>query len=280
MQTRTRLNIALVGGLVVIGLLFWLAGREQAGQAPLLDRDPSAVSQVSVEAEGELRWRMARRDEGWWLEEPESGPADRERVGQLLPLLRAPVHARYPLEEVEPAQFGLDEPVLVIQVDGERLAVGDGEPVNRRRYVQRGNDDIVLVDEIVYFQFDRPGREFLDHRLLPAGAAVEAITFSGHELTRDDEGRWRLEPMPEAYQAEDNERLIENWQAARARKLSGFDGEADGAAVAVRLVDGRERRFLVLEDEEGLVLASPDTGLRYRFPAREADALLPPGNDD
>lgn len=282
MQTRSKLNIALIGGLAVVALLFWLAGRDDGGATPLVERPMGAIETLSVRADGRLQWTLEHQADGWRVTAPLAAPARADRVRQLLQLLRAPIGERYSLEQAPPARFGLAEPALTIEVDGEALAVGDGEPVGRQRYVRRG-DEVVLVNELVYYQFARGVDALLDNRLLPPDAGIARIRFPDHRLERNEAGRWALTPGAEAFEEGDPERLMENWRQAEARQVLAWPvpvAEPAEPAIVVELSDGRRRHFHRVDEGEGLTLACPETGLRYRFPAGAAAALLPPEDGD
>ncbi|MDQ2070493.1 DUF4340 domain-containing protein [Natronospira bacteriovora] len=277
------MNIFLLGGLAVIGLLFWLAMDEEAGDEPLLDIPVGEIREVSARDDGGLLWRLVPTETGWRLTGEMAAPAHPERVRQMLVLLRAPVHGRYSVDDLDPARVGLDQPVLRIEVNGQALTVGDSEPVQRRRYVQRG-DEILLVDELVYLQLARSGIVLVDNRLLPGGGPVEAIEFPGQTLARGEAGRWTLTPGGEAVAQLDEDdlaRLARNWETAQSREAMGWMGETvDVPLIRVHQRDGRTRVFHVVEDSAAAVtLASPETGLRYRFPAGQRPALLLPDDD-
>ena len=279
MQSRTRLNIALVAGLAVIAVLFWLAAREEAGDRPMLDLESAAVERIQA-LEGErLHWSLVRDGDDWRIEEPLQAPAHPDRVTMMLQLLRAPVRARYAVEDVELARFGLDEPALTVRVNEHVLILGDGEPVQRRRYVRLG-DEVLLVDDIVFHQFNRRAEVLVDNRLLPGGGPVEMIEFGALRLSLDDAGRWGLKPVTEGLahlESDDLARMSRNWMDAQAPETLGWPvPDLDAPMIRVRQADGSIRLFYLLESNDGQVtLGSPDTGLRYRFPATQRPALMP-----
>jgi|GEM_PF-2662076 len=277
MQSRTRLNIALLGGLIVIGLLFWLSFRDQAGGDPLLDRTVADIEHIEVRVDGMPSWSAQQGESGWQIRTPLIAPAHPERLNSLLSLLRLPVHGRYSVEEVDLARFGLDAPLLEIRVDGETLWVGDEEPVNRRRYVRKG-EEVLLLDDIFYFQFDRPPQALVDHRLLPRDSAIKAIDFGRYQLAQVSGGRWDFSgDVPEEMAVGDADQLAGNWREAQAGLVLAPDPEAPEAdgRITVEMADGRERRFDFFLAEDHFILYSPENAVRYRFPMSQRSALIP-----
>lgn len=280
MQSRTKLNFALVGGLAVIAALFWLAAREDAGDRPMLETATADIERIQAWEGDRLHWSLVRDGEQWRIDEPLQAPAHPERVAMILQLLRAPVRGRYAVADVELARFGLDEPALTVRVNGQTLNLGDGEPVQRRRYVQLG-DEVLLVDDLVFHQFNRRAEVMVDNRLLPGGGPVEAIEFGPLRLSLDDAGRWSLQPETEALahlESDDLARMGRNWAEAQAPETLGWPApDLDAPLIRIRQADGSTRLFYLLESNDyEVMLGNPDTALRYRFPANQRPALMPP----
>lgn len=282
MQTRTRLNIALTGGLVVIAGLFWLSGNESERAVPLIDLPPRAVTQMAVVVNGEARWRLESQPDGWRLTAPVEAPAKPERVNQMLQLLRAPISRRISVDEVSPARFGLDEPRFVIHANDRSVAVGDSHPTERMQYYRRG-DEIVLASELLALQFGRDAESLIDDRLLPPGSAIGHIMYPNHQLGRGNDGRWQVQPGVAEFEDGDAERLARNWTQARAEQVLAWppsDRVDRNRTITVTLRDGTRRHFYVLPGEGPLELACPETGVRYRMPEGSGQALMPPEAGD
>lgn len=282
MQTRTRLNIALVGGLAVIAALFWLSGKEAERAIPLIDLPPRAVTQLAVVVDDEARWRLERQPDGWRLTAPVDAPARPERVNQLLQLIRAPIVRRISADQAPPARFGLDSPRFRILANDRELAVGDSHPSERQQYYLRG-DEVVLATELLALQFGRDATGLIDDRLLPPDAAVSHIDFPGHRLGRGQDGRWRIEPAVAEFEDGDAEQLLRNWGQARAEQVLAWPEAADfnrARTVTVHFRDGRRRHFHLFDEEGRLSLVCPETGVRYRMPDGSRQALLPPEAGD
>ena len=258
---------------MVIGALFWFSLHEEAGD-PMLALDPQDLQELRVDADGVARLRLERREGDWHMTHPLAIRADEERLRQLLPLLRAPVRSRYSVDEVDPARFGLDDPVLRLRANGQQILFGDMEGVDRQRYARVG-DEILLVDEMVFFQFNRPPEILADHRPLPPGHAIESIEFPGRTLVRDEAGRWQLDPAEGLEQA-DAETVAAGWRDARADSVAAWPRPMESALlIRVHLEDGSTRVFHLLDSDERLLLGDAEHGLLYQFPRAAVGQLLP-----
>lgn len=276
MRARTRINIGLIGGVLVVGLLIVLVLREDYRGDPMLDIDPGQVRELSSQQDGTELWHMRRTDEGWELYSPLRAPADRHRMEQLLPLLRAPVHSRYPVSEIDPARFGLDEPTLVIRADDHEVAFAEMEGPDRRRYA-RVDDEILVIDDMVYFRFGQSAEHFLERQLLSRDRAIEAIEFPGTRLQRGAGGRWQLEPPAGEGEREAGE-LVREWRQARADSVAAWPAPLEEALlIRVHFRDGGTRVLYLLEADRRLLLGDLERGLLYEFNQARVDRMLPGG---
>jgi hypothetical protein len=274
MNPRTRLNIAMVGGLIVLGLLFWLTPSEEAEHESLLALSPAEVTHIAVRRDGQPYFTLERVAGEWRVTSPFEAPADDRVVGQILAVIRAPVRSRYSPDDIDVGRFGLDHPTIELEIDGRRVAFGDAEPVDRRRYALRG-DELVMVDEMIHYRLSLSPDQLVDRRILPPGGAIERIRFPDRELVRDELGHWTLTPEAEAIDAD---RVAEVWRRIDAREVRGWDGAgAEQLPVIEVNLFGRPDpvRLYVIEHGEPLVLGNAVRGLRYRIVGEQAHELLP-----
>ena len=138
-----NLTLALVVGFLLT-LHLWPGTQ---GQRPLTDLDPDTVSSIRVERGKRLHLGLQRDAGAWKMTHPDSAPATDQRVRQLLAITRAPVQQEF--EPGELADYGLDPPSAVLQLDQQRLQFGDRDPGQDSRYVLV--DGRIRVIDDVYF---------------------------------------------------------------------------------------------------------------------------------
>lgn len=157
MNPWTRINILL--GLLAAGLsvvVLWPAGTSDTVELTTLE--PDQISQIRIERADRLTLALERSALGWQITYPTGRPAVGPRVEQLLAVARAPVAQRFAAGE-RLAEYGLDRPAAVLQLDELRLAFGDRDPVQRSRYVLL-DDEVRVVDDVYYNLLTLPVQHF------------------------------------------------------------------------------------------------------------------------
>jgi hypothetical protein len=132
-----RVNLVLAFVALVLGLVAWFEpGLDRPGELPpLTSVTPGAVSSLRVFQSGKVSMALELTADGWRLTAPHAGPADAERVRQLLGVLQTPSLRQLTVAPERYAAFGLDAPELVLEVDGLPIAFGGLDPVTSQRYV-------------------------------------------------------------------------------------------------------------------------------------------------
>ena len=116
------------------------------------------IERIRIERGDRLQLALERHDGQWRLTHPRQAPAQQNRVEQLLAIAKAPVRRRFPAG-TGPADYGLAPPTAIVQFDGLRIAFGDRDPSQERRYVQAG-DVIGLVDGVYFNLLTLPTSHF------------------------------------------------------------------------------------------------------------------------
>ncbi len=263
--------LVLVAGLGA--WVAWLQNRPQPEEPELTGLDPQTIGKITVEYQDQVL-RFERQDDGWWMQQPYTAPADSYRIEQILQLPQAKSHARYSIPRADWPRFGLEPPAAVIDLDGHRFRFGRQNPIDFRRYVQVDGQTVHLIDDTLFHLLTSPASDWLDTRLLPAGASVRGLTLPGWRLHRSAKGSWRSEPEadPAALQ-----RWIDEWRNARALRVAPHPGPApkDKPTIRIDLEDG-SLTFVLLAEEPEVILLRPDLELAYHFYREIGARLLQP----
>ncbi|MGB5493429.1 MAG: DUF4340 domain-containing protein [Sedimenticolaceae bacterium] len=159
MNRWTQANLVLAAcALVLLAIDRWPV--DSAQTATLTDLSPTTATALRVERDRELRFALERESEGWRLVHPRLAAADQHRVAQLLAVARAPVLSRFPAGP-DLAQFGLDRPTAVLQIDDIRLTFGDRDPTQHYRYVLF-DDEVRVIDDVYFNLLSLPAQHFVN----------------------------------------------------------------------------------------------------------------------
>jgi hypothetical protein len=157
MSSWTRVNLVLALLAAALFLVDRLAG--DAVRPPALTAlDPQGIDSVRVERGDRLALALERSEGAWRLVHPVAGPARTERVAALLAVAGAPVVQPIGATAV-PADYGLADPLAVLQLGATRIAFGDRDPSQRNRYVSV-DGRIAVIDELYFNLLGLPAAHF------------------------------------------------------------------------------------------------------------------------
>ncbi len=273
MSRRLPVNLLL---LALAAGLWWVAARSPAPEGkppprPFSDIDPGAVRSILIERPaGEPLLEIGRRGSHWWITRPFTAPADRARVGRLLSITDEPAARIFSPEGVDLRQTGLAPPRAVLLLDGERIEFGASNPLNRHRYLRRGEAVYLCLDREYYLLASTP-ESWVDHALLPPGAPVSSISLPTVRYNNRD-GEWTL---GDGSPAPGGKALLEAWRGARARAVSRRSEVPPSEEVEIRLARGERLRYRILRPAGQLELCRPGSGLCYRLDPALETTLFP-----
>jgi hypothetical protein len=276
MNRRNLLNIGL---LALVGLLLLLVLYEPGIEKPvapptLLSLDKGAIKQITIRRDGQQEIELRLEEGGqWWMVQPLRHAADPFRIDSLLRIstINSLGHFSIPPEKL--AAYRLESPPVTLILNGETtIAFGDSTPLDQRRYVMV-NGQGHLISDTLYYHLIGSFPTFLRRQLLDEGSGIDALTLPGLTI-RWQEGRWRLEPEPAHYSADQVTKLIDNWKLASALEIKPYDG-SEGKVVSIK-ISGHERpiEFLLTAQEPDLILAHPEKGVQYHFDTSSVKKLL------
>jgi hypothetical protein len=244
----SRRNLIILTVVVAaLGAFIFFVEQHQPTTAERLERvdrvfadvEQEAIVTIEVRSEGGSV-ELQKTGDRWSLVEPLDYPADPAAVRSLLQSIAALESDRVlSLDEVDPADYGLDAPQLGVALVDEagtrfELAVGAETPLGSKRAVRRGqNDEILLCPDGFTSSIDREvdewrSRDVVDVRETDL-ALIEIQTSSDLVRAVRVGDRWDLEePVADLADAEQMRSLVSELNALR---ISEFleDGE-DGSA--------------------------------------------------
>lgn len=253
MQGRLLLNVLLLACAALLGGWIYHRSGSEAADHRLAAIDVQAVQRIEIVRADAEPLVLVRTGAGWQLAKPRALPASGYHLDLLFRFLESPVAARYPSAEVDLAAAGLKTPRLVLRIDGQSYAFGGLDPLEQRRYLQHGNE-VLLVREGVSAILASPWWNFIDRRLLPAGEPAVLHRADGREHVLD-----------QALQA--------LWQQASASIVRPMTAGVAGEPLTLELRSGERIDWQWLGGEQPRLLR-PELGLEYQLPPGLLEALL------
>ncbi len=280
MNARLALNLGLIG---LIGILVMLAVYEPGLEAPkrlprLTAITGSAVKAITITRAAGDPIVLVKDGERWNLRAPFPVAANAARVQSILDFLEGTSETSFPARGHDLERFGLADPKVRLEVEGESFAFGDTNPLSARRYVLY-KDHVHLTAETLYDQLLADPGDFVSPRLVEEGSELTAIQLPGTSAERRESG-WMLYPQDPTVKPEDVARLADQWRSAQALKVRKRRNVKAQETVSLERKDAAALRFEVLAHEPDLVLGRPDLGLEYRLDASMAERLFRPGRTE
>lgn len=288
MRRRTPLNLILIAAAAMLTALLWLDRERETPPEPLTALSRAAITSVRVVYPAAPDLVLARTGEGWRLTSPVAARAEDGEVTRLLRLAEAEVRRRYPADEIDPAETGLDEPLYTVVFTGEdggetRVALGDRSPLADERYARVG-DTVYLLREPDTRVLDTDYSDLVARELLAGNAEITGIDLPDAAITRAETGGWRVRPESADRGADAAQKTVDAWRRARAPWLTESEpGAGSGESetrVRLHLADGTVKELAVTARKPRLILRDPALGVDYHVAADEAGPLLDMAHGD
>lgn len=278
-----RINLLLFTLLIALAAAAWLLERkpEPDSIATLTAWQPQEIRRISIANRSGPALELVRGDVGWRMTQPYPVPANQSRIDRLLPIASAPVTASFSLPVTDLTQFGLDDPVAELGLNGMRFRVGGTDPINHHRYLATGERLLQIRDNYPHLLL-APAEQFVSPQLIDGNDRIEWIATPHWRLDRASESLqpWRLDPAPAQISSDLLVAKIADWRHAQAVRISraSVDPATQHARVQLQLSGEKTPREFLLVDTDGRrLLVDPALQLGYEIPNIGA-LLTPPGS--
>ncbi|PZQ15401.1 MAG: hypothetical protein DI564_08690 [Rhodanobacter denitrificans] len=262
MRRRTRQLLVAAAAAVALAAAVGLQIRhEHAGlPQPLTRIDAAAVTTVGVRCRGCVTRRFEKAADGWHMREPYALPADAAAVEGLLAIAAVPVRTWYADGALDPSRLGLDPPLIELQLDAQRIAIGTTDVIDSDRYLGVDGRIARAPDRFSPRLLTVPEAE-LDRHLAPRGRALRAVDLIVGAQRRSGDAQ--------------------AWRQAQAQRIdapqAGIDASAASAHVQLHTADGETIGYRLLRRGDAYLALRDAPALIYVLDAATMAALLPDG---
>lgn len=256
MRGRTVLVLALVVAALAAFVTFWerrqppLEERFAAGRR-LVALDPGAVQALEIERPGQRRVKLERRGDRWRMTEPVARRSDAFAVDGLLRAL-GDLESKRTLEDVAPAEVGLDEPrfrlTWTTATGSDTLVVGAAVPASGDTLVGLASRPglAFVTPGAITAELGKDAEGWRDRRLFPGDRAtierIRVIPAGGAPIVLVRRGdRYRVaEPFDDQAERDLVEGLLGELTSLSAQSFVEDDTafRPTGAAIEVTFDDG------------------------------------------
>lgn len=275
MHSHSWLNLIMLVTVVVLAAFLYIK--------PSLQEEAShRISSTVVEAVQHLRIdrqnsliELKRADGRWRMSEPVQGRVNEVKVERILEILSATSQHLLPLANLD--RYGLQQPIIKLQIDQESFKFGDFAPITNEQYLAT-RQHVFLVSPRYAASLSVLPTDLLSLRLFAEDEIPVEFMLANLHLKHDEQ--WQLNPQHLARVLSQDElnQWVQAWRLAHAIYLTLGSGQpdADGEDISIGLQDGRKIRLIAVQNESELILLRADEGIRYHFPASFGKRLLDP----
>ena len=262
MQKRFRIRwlvnlvlLIIVGLLISITLLDKPTPIEPAKQ--LGHFLPEDITEIRILRPGKNDIHFKLIDGYWTMLSPYQSRAETSLINLILSLSTLEISTLIDNTDIDRANFGLQHPVVTIQLNQQRLNFGDGQAINKRRYVET-NNKVMLVPDQHLSQLKAGSISYIDRHLIPQGTKLNGLRIDNKQID-----------------LETPDNVISRWLDAKASwiSLAPSTQTQQGIDVYLELDNDQVIHYIAESRESDFVLLSTQQMLEYHLPFVVAESL-------
>ena len=261
----------IINYVLVLIVIFTYVGNRfdvQTGYQPqqhITGIKPENIESVEIKtADTALSLKQDNGD--WVLESPIRWPANNVNVERLLTIASVETDSRLAANEIDLATLGLKFPKAILRLNDTEVLFGATNNIGARRYTMVGSTVFLLPDQ--HLPFITQGlTAMVDRRLLPRADELIVFKLPEFEISRNDNNIWQLIDA-NGFEQGQITTLVENWQNLEASRVKLFAADKmPQQKIRVLFADGQNQEFFVMSIDPEIIIANPQIGLQYHFPA-------------
>lgn len=278
MTHHARLNLIMLATIVGLMVFIYFKPQSQGVQE-------YSISSGSVEAAQNLHIvrqkqevELKRLDSRWHLTKPVQARADEKKVSDILQILTATGHQRFPLADL--ARFGLDQPNVQLYIDEEYFGFGGFAPTTHQQYVATG-DHVYLISPRYVLALPSSASDLISPELLASNEIP--VRFELNHLTvelQNESWRVTMQHSGETLGEETIKHWTQLWQTTHAGVVTL--GQAFGSDfvergfIKISLQSGQKIDLKILQSETEIAFLRVDDGIGYHFSVDAGQQLIDP----
>ncbi|HSI43952.1 MAG TPA: DUF4340 domain-containing protein [Methylotenera sp.] len=291
MKKRWLLNLVLL--CVVAGLVAFLYLRpkqtvEQDATYEISNYKLAEFNAISIEFPTKAPVTFEKVDGLWRYTAPYKTRADQGSVQRIMSIIAAKSKEKLVSNDLE--KFGLNHPLIKLKLfrdkdNAEEFLFGTHNPVTDEQYVAH-HGAIYLLPNTYSEAASTQTIEMVDKAPLAPQEKIAGFDFGHLEQWESSrlqldmvDGKWKASTAKAKPQQDElNEWLDFSWihNAAKSVEFYVPDRRTAYPSFEVKLVNGKKIHFDKIQESPDLILARPDEGLMYYFPADAGFTMLNP----
>lgn len=263
MHTRILMNLILL--FCIIGIAIFLFTREEQKieqvDIVLTEIDPKTVQTIHIKKRNVEDIIFYKKEQHWYMQQPFNLHADHTRIDLMLQLLQAHSYMRFSAADHDLTRFMLAAPEISILFDETQIFFGAPHPLDKKTRYVRSKDTVHIINDSLFYHLQAPATFFLEPKLIPLDASIQAIHFS--EIT-----------ITENATLKEHKQVLKAWAATEAIAVRNYEEIPAINYIELTLSTGTTIRFTIIAEKPNLILARIDQNIQYHIGSDTADQLF------
>ncbi|MDH5692850.1 MAG: DUF4340 domain-containing protein [Gammaproteobacteria bacterium] len=198
------------------------------------------------------------------------------KIQNILRILATEYETQIPSLNVNPIEFGLVNPRVILELNEVRIVFGDVNPLIKKRYIQVG-DTIYIITDRYYKHIIAEPLQYISLSPLEGKQGIEEIDLPDITLRKSkNNGSWLVDSMVKLSPDQVNT-FIDEWKFSQALSLSTTrPAQAAKFSANLRTTDGQAYQFDIFLTQDMFILGVKQSGLFYHYPLDAGKRLVKP----
>jgi len=273
MYKNNILNLVLFIVVISLASVIYFSEEGSTELEKLSAINVTDITSITIKHNQNITTILKQKDGQWLITQPVNIAANDFRINSVIKLINAPVHNKYPVNEIDLTSTGLDEPATTIKLNELIIAFGIINPATDLRYV-RLDDSVYTIEDVYYPLLSSNFGTLVSLNLLPKNSPIEKLILVNQTITRNDKGFWQSNI---AISADNINKIIDHWQHDQAFGVHEYLERKQLGEVFVYIKDQQQPiSYLITDTDPWLILARPEIGLEYHLDIEAYDNLIVP----
>ncbi len=291
MKKRWLLNLILLCVVASLVAFLYLRPKNAAEQETVYELSNYKLAEfnaINIEFPTKAPVSFEKVDGLWRYTAPYKTRADQASVQRIMSIIAAKSKEKITSTDLE--KFGLNHPAIKLKLfrdkdNFEEFLFGTHNPVTDEQYVEHHGNVYLLANSYAEAASTQTV-EMVDKAPISTKEKIAGFDFSHLEQWESShlqldlvDGKWKPSlANAKPQQDELNEWLDFSWihNAAKSVEFYVPDRKTTYPSFEVKLVSGKKIHFDKIQESPDLILARPDEGLMYTFPADAGFTMLNP----
>ena len=267
------LNLVLFIVVISLASVIYFSEETNTELEKISTTNVADIAAITIQHNKNITTIIKQKNNQWQITQPVKISANVFRINSVLKLINAPIHSKYPVNELELATLGLDKPGTIIKLNDQAISFGITNPATNLRYVKLGNF-VYTIEDVYYPLLSSNFGTLVSLNLLPENARIEKLILVNQIISSNEEGLWQSNIE---ISADDINKTIDHWQHDQAFGIHEYLQRETLGEVFVYL-KGQQKaiRYLITDTDPWLILARPELGLEYHLDIGAYEKLITP----